>query len=206
MSVKESVQQQIEKVPLGEPFTNSRFLRLGSRAAVDKTLSRLVEEGAIQRIARGVFVRPKQSRFVGNVMPDVSRVVAVIAKDHGETIQVHGAEAARRFKLSTQMPTTPVYYTSGPTREIRIGNLKVKLVHTSSGRKLQHAGEKPGLALSALWYLGENNINTDVMRRIEEGLSEEEFETLRSSRMPAWMSEAFRQYEAGRAHGRPTHR
>jgi len=39
------------------------------------------------------------------------------------------------------------------------------------------------------------------MRRIEEGLSEEEFDTLRSSRMAAWMSEAFRQYEAGRAHG-----
>jgi hypothetical protein len=201
MSVKETVQHQIDKVPLGEPFTNSHFLRFGSRAAVDKTLSRLVEEGAIQRIARAVFVRPKQSRFVGNVMPAVSRVVEVIAKDRGETIQVHGAEAARRFKLSTQMPTTPVYYTSGPTREIRIGNLKVKLMHTSSGRKLQHAGEKPGLALSALWYLGENNINIDVMRRIEEGLSEKEFETLRSSRMPAWMSEAFRQYEAGRAHG-----
>ena len=201
MSVKESIQQQIEKVPLGEPFTNSRFLRLGSRAAVDKTLSRLVAEGAIQRIARGVLVRPKQSRFVGNVMPDVSRVVQVIAKDHGETIQVHGAEAARRFKLSTQMPTTPVYYTNGPTREIRIGKLKVKLMHTSSLRKLQHAGERPGLALSALWYLGRNNINTEVMQRIEEGLSEEEFETLRSSRMPAWMSEAFRQYEAGRAHG-----
>jgi hypothetical protein len=142
-------------------------------------MSRLVEEGAIQRIARGIFVRPKQSRFVGNVMPDASRVIEVIAKDHGETIQVHGAEAARRFKLSTQMPTIPVYYTSGPIREIRIGNLKVKLVHTSSGRKLQHAGEKPGLALSAFWYLGENNINIDVMRRIEEGLIEKEFETLR---------------------------
>lgn len=201
VTVTESIQHLIANVPKGDPFTNSSFLRLGSRAAVDKALSRLVEQDVIQRIARGVFVRPKQSRFVGSVMPDVSRVVQVIAKDHGETIQVHGAEAARRFKLSTQMPTTPVYYTSGPTREIRIGNLKVKLMHTGSQRKLQHAGKKPGLALSALWYLGKENVNTDVMRRIEEGLSEEEFETLQSSRMPAWMSEAFRQYEAGRVHG-----
>jgi len=143
----------------------------------------------------------KQSRFVGNVMPDVSRVIQVIAKSQGETIQVHGAEAARRFKLSTQMPTTPVFYTSGPTREIRIGDLKVKLMHTSSQRKLQHAGKKPGLALSALWYLGKENVNSEVVRRIKEGLSEEEFETLRSSRMPAWMSQVFEQYEAGRAHG-----
>lgn len=201
MSVKESIERQIVKLPQGEPFTNTRFLRLGSRAAVDKAMSRLVEAGVIQRVARGVFVRPKQSRFVGVVMPDVSRVVEVIAKEHGETIQVHGAEAARRFKLSTQMPTTPVYYTSGPTREICIGKLKVRLVHTSSQRKLQHAGKRPGLALSALWYLGKNNISTEVVKRIKEGLSEEEFETLLSSRMPAWMSEVFRQYEAGRVHG-----
>jgi hypothetical protein len=86
MSVKESVQHQIAKVPLGEPFIGSHFLRLGACAAVDKTLSRLVKEVAIQRIARGVFVRPKQSRFVGNVIPDVSRVIEVIAKNHGETV------------------------------------------------------------------------------------------------------------------------
>ncbi len=89
MSVTESVKHRIARVPRGEPFTSSRFLRLGSRSAVDKALSRLVEKGAIQRIARGVFVRPKQSRFVGNVMPDVSRVIQVIAKDHGEIVQVH---------------------------------------------------------------------------------------------------------------------
>lgn len=202
MSVKESIECQIVKLSQGEPFTNTGFLRLGSRAAVDKAMSRLAEEGVIQRVARGVFVRPKQSRLAGEVMPDVSRVVQVIAKDHGETVQVHGAEAARRFKLSTQIPTTPVYYTNGPSREIRIGNLKVKLMHTSSQRKLQHAGSKPGLALSALWYLGKSNVSAEVLKRIKAGMSEEEFETLRSSNMPAWMTEAFREYEEGHAHTR----
>lgn len=171
-----------------------------SRSAVDKALSRLVEEGVIQRVARGVFVRPKKSRFIGNVMPEVSRVIEVIAKDHGETIQIHSAEAARRFKLSTQMPTIPVYYTSGPSREIRIGNLKVKLMHTTSHRRLQHAGKKPGLALSAR-YLGKNNINAEVIRRIREGLSTEEFEALRTSRMPAWMASAIENYTQGATYG-----
>lgn len=190
MSVAESIKQRVLRMQRGEPFTNTRFLKLGSRSAVDKALSRLVEEGVIQRVARGVFVRPKKSRFIGSVMPEVSRVIEVIAKDHGETVQVHGAEAARRFKLSTQMSTTPVYYTSGPSREIRVGNLKVKLMHTTSHRRLQHAGKKPGLALSALWYLGKDNIDAEAVRRIREGLSTEEFETLRTSKMPAWMANA----------------
>lgn len=201
MSVAESIKQRVLRVQRGEPFTNTRFLKLGSRSAVDKALSRLVEEGVIQRVARGVFVRPKKSRFIGNVMPEVSRVVKVIAKDHGETVQVHGAEAARRFKLSTQMPTTPVYYTSGPSREIRVGNLTVKLIHTTSHRKLQHAGKKPGLAISALWYMGKDNIDAEVVRRIREGLSSEEFETLRNSRMPAWMASAIENYAQRVAYG-----
>ncbi|MGR2738931.1 DUF6088 family protein [Billgrantia sp. Q4P2] len=201
MSVAESIKQRALRMRRGEPFTNTRFLELGSRSAVDKALSRLVEEGVIQRVARGVFARPKKSRYIGNVMPEASRVIEVIAKDHGETVQVHGAEAARRFRLSTQMPTTPVYYTSGPSREIRVGNLKVKLMHTSSHRKLQHAGKKPGLALSALWYLGKDNIDAEVVRRIREGMSSEEFETLRNSRMPAWMSRAIENYTHGASHG-----
>src|SRR3989344_5217651 len=139
MSISEAIRQRLLRIKKGEPFANTRFLRLGTRAAVDKALSRFVEEGFIQRIARGVFVRPKQSRFVGTVMPGTQQVLEVIAKKHGETIQVHGAEAARRFKLTTQVPTTPVFYTSGPNRELKIGNLTVKLRHVSP-RKLRLSG------------------------------------------------------------------
>ena len=198
MSVSEHIKRRISKLQKGEPFSTASFLSFGSRAAVDKAISRLVEEGVIERVARGVFVRPKESRFVGKVMPDVSRVVEVIAKGHGETIQVHGAEAARRFKISTQVPTRPVYYTSGPSREIQIGNLKVKLMHTSSHRKLQLAGKKAGLALSALWYLGKEQMNARTIQLIREGLNEHEFDQLIAASKPAWMTEALHEYCDGK--------
>ncbi len=199
MSTAQTIRNRVQRVRRGEPFTNKRFLKLGSRSSVDKTLSRLVEEGVIQRIARGVFVRPRKSRFIGSVMPDISKVVGVIAKDHGETIQVHGAEAARRFKLSTQVPTTPVFYTSGPSRELKVGNLTVKLRHASN-RKLHLAGKRPGLALSALWYLGKNNVNANVVGAIREGLTEEEFETLKHVDMPGWMADALERYDREASH------
>ncbi len=199
MSIAETIRSRVLRVRRGEPFTNTRFLKLGSRASVDKTMSRLVDEGVIQRIARGVFVRPKKSRFIGSVMPDVAKVVEVMARDHGETIQVHGAEAARRFKLSTQVPTTPVFYTSGPSRELKVGNLTVKLLHASH-RKLRLAGKRPGLALSALWYLGKDNVNASVVGAIRAGLSAEEFETLKSTDMPGWMVGALERYDKEAAH------
>lgn len=194
MPTAQIIRKHIVRIRRGEPFTNTRFLKLGSRASVDKTLSRLVDEGVTQRIVRGVFVRPKESRFVGKVTPDVSKIIEVIAKDHGEIIQVHGAEAARRFKLVTQVPTTPVFDTSGPTRELKIGNLKVSLRHVSH-RKLLLAGKRSGLALSALWYLGKNSVNSKVIRTIKAALSVKEFEILIKTDMPGWMENAFKVHQ-----------
>ena len=187
MTTSKAIRTELRKLPKGKPFTNSRFLKYGSRGAVDRALSRLVAEGEIKRLARGVFACPKKSRFVGDVAPDVIEVVKIIAKNNHETIQVHGAEAARRFKLSTQVPLMPVFYTNASSRSIKIDNVTVKMLHTSSRRRLQFAGKKIGLALSALWYLGKDNVNEEVLSKIKSGLSVEEFETLRSADLPAWM-------------------
>ncbi len=199
MSTAETIRKHILRIQRGVPFTNSRLLKLGSRASVDKTLCRLINDGIIQRIARGVFVRPKESRFIGNVMPDISKVMEVIARDHGETIQIHGAEAARRFKLSTQVPTMPVFNTNGLTREITVGNLTVKLRHVSH-RKLLLAGKPAGLALSALWYLGKSSVNSNVIGAIQAGLTAKEFEILKNTDMPGWMANALEKYDKETMH------
>ena len=191
MSTARAVRAAIRELPKGKPFTGERFLKHGSRSAVDRTLSRLVGRGEIQRVARGVFVRPRTSRFVGTVLPDVLEVVEAIARNNDETVQVHGAEAARRFKLSTQVPTAPVFHTSASSRTIRIANITVRMIHTSNRRRLQFAGEAAGDALSALWYLGKNNVTPDTVATIESALGPAEFRRLRSADMPAWMTEAF---------------
>ena len=99
------------------------------------------------------------------------------------------------------MPTTPVFYTSGPGRTIKIGNMTVKLMHTTSHRRLQFAGQKIGLALSALWYLGKNNVNPSVVQKVRGGLSAQEFELLRNADVPAWMNEALNSVEPEAANG-----
>ncbi len=201
MTTAKAIRTNLQKLPKGKPFTNSRFLKYGSHGAVDRALSRLVAEGRIKRLARGVFVRPQTNRFVGDVMPKISEVVEIIARNNHETIQVHGAEAARRFKLSTQMPLAPVYYTNASSRSITIGKISVKMIHTSSQRRLQFAGKKTGLALSALWYLGKDHMNADVISKIKSGLSAEEFETLKSADIPAWMATALNTFCQGTVHG-----
>ena len=201
MSTSAAIRTHIQSMPRGRPFTSSRFTAHGPRGAVDRALSRIVREGEIERVCRGVFVRPERNRFVGNAFPGVSDVVQVIARDRGETVQVHGAEAARRFGISTQAPTTPVFHTSASSRSIRIGNTKVRLIHTANRRRLQLAGTPAGLALSALWYLGKDNVTPEKLNKIKSALSAEEFEKFRSADLPAWMRKVLDAASRDSVHG-----
>ena len=201
MSTTEAIRTRIRSLPKGKPFTTSRFANCGPRGAVDRALSRIVHEGKIERLSRGVFVRPRKNRFVGNVVPGVFEVVQAIARNNSETVQIHGAEAARRLGLSTQVPTTHVFHTSASSRSVRIGNIAVKMIHTSNRRRLQFAGETAGLALSALWYLGKDNVTPETVAKIESAVGAEEFEKLRSADIPAWMAMALNAFAQETAHG-----
>lgn len=199
MSVSQSIKQLVSTYKLGEVFSNEVFLHLGARTAVDKALSRLVKSGEIERVAQGVFVRPKKSRFVNTVMPETSKIIEVIARQNGETFQIHGAEAARRFKLTTQMPVNLVYYTNGSSRTIKVGNRQVKLIHTSSQKKLQHAGSKVGTAISALWYLGKETVTPAIITKIKNLMSEQEFKQLKEAKLPAWLQTLLEQSQIEKA-------
>lgn len=192
----ELIRTQIETLPEGEPFTPTSFIEFGSRASVDQTISRLVKAGIIVRVTRGVFVRPKESRFVGKVLPEPQKVAGIIAKTKGAIVQVHGAEAARQLGLSTQMPVQSVYCTSGPSRRFRLGKLEIRLKHVAP-RKLTMAGRPAGLALAALWYLGKNEVSELVIEKIRQKLPPTEFAALTAAKsaMPAWMADAVRKHE-----------
>ena len=131
-------------------------------------------------------MRPKQSKLIGNVRASALTVMKLIAKANGETLQIHGAEAVRLIGLSTQMQVLPTYYTSGSTRQIRIGNASIRLQHMSKDR-FQHANTKIGLALTALHYIGKEALSSEVISHIKNVLSEDDFKTLQACIMPAWM-------------------
>lgn len=201
MSTAQYIRERIEHYPVGEPFTLAMMLEGGSRASVDQSLSRLVKSGYIERLARGVFVRPVISRHVGKVMPEAIKVAQVLAESTGAVVQVHGAEAARRFGLTTQMPTQSVFSTSGPSRRLKLGKMEVRLQHVSA-RKLAMAGRPAGLALAALWYLGKSEVSPTTIGALSRKLAPQEFEALKSNKsvMPAWMSDVFIRFEQASMH------
>ena len=184
------IRQYVEGLPLGEPFTPSALQPYGTRAAIDQALSRMAKAELLERITRGVYVKPVTNRFVGKVMPEPRKVAEAVAATTGSVIGIQGAEAAHRLGLSTQVPTQAVFNSSGPSRRIRVGTMEIRLKHVSP-RKLLLAGRPAGLAFAALSYLGRKEVTPAIVRRIQERLTTEEFAVLKSatSAMPAWMSD-----------------
>lgn len=189
MNTTALVQQHLQKQPRGEPFTTVSLLCFGSRAAIDQVLSRLTSSGKIVRLTRGVYVRPENNRFVGQVLPSSFKIVEAIARTTQETIQVSGAEAARQFGLSTQVPMQTIFLTTGRSRQLMLGNRVVTLRHVSK-KKIPLPETKIGLAIVALWYLGKSLVNANTIEKIKIHFSNAEFEKFMNSReyMPTWMS------------------
>lgn len=183
-----SIASLIVGIKVGVPFTTRQILGFGSRAAVDQALSRLVKEKRISRIARGVYVRPRVSRYTGVVQPVPESIASAVAE--GSPIVPHGAEAARRLGLTTQVPVAPIFYTSGQRRTIRQGNLVIQLRHRPL-RQMALAGRPAGLALSALLYLGSRQVSGETLAMIRERIGSVEYDILRNSRkaMPSWLAE-----------------
>ncbi len=197
MTTTSAIRKKINQIPPGELFTTSVFLDLGSRAAVDQALSREAEAERIQRVVRGVYVRPtKASKQLGFVaMPGVEDVARKIVEDEGAVLQVHGAEAARRLGLSTQMPTRHVFLTNGARHQFRLGKAEV-LIKSVSPKKLALAGRPAGLAHLALLYLGKDQVGHEVLAKVQKRLPEEEFEALLGAKraLPGWLNYSLRKF------------
>ncbi len=118
---------RIQRKGRGFAFSGKDFLDLGSRASVDKALSKLTEDGQIRRISRGIYDYPRVSKALGGELsPDYDQVAHAIARKNGVRIEASGAWAANLLGLSPQVPAKIVYLTNGTSRSYRIGNQTIE--------------------------------------------------------------------------------
>ena len=112
MSTSQAIRERIASQPAGEPFT--RIVCGAGFARIDQALMRLAKAGSVERIGHGLYLVPKAGRFGIKAMPAPELVARTVAAAEGATIEVHGAEAARRLGLSTQMPAQAVFRPQAP--------------------------------------------------------------------------------------------
>ncbi|EML8047410.1 hypothetical protein WAA37_006302 [Pseudomonas aeruginosa] len=186
-SVSHLVTQRVKRLRRGRPFSIRCLAELGSSSAISKAVAQLVRGGELVRVCRGIYMRPKTSQYTGRVRrPGLWDLLSLIARQRRWRLQIHGADAVRRFGLSTQMPVMPIYYTSGPSRSLFIEKAEIRLVHAAP-MVMQCAGTRVGMAISALHYLGKDGATQECIDAIKAALHPGELATLLDCNMPKWM-------------------
>ena len=196
MSAITHIKTSLNQIPIGQPFAANIFYPFASAENVRQALSRLVKAGEIKRVCRGIFIKPKRNTLAGTGIPPTEELMESIAAITGETIAIHGAEAARQLQLTTQVPFKPIYYTGGYSRLFKLNNQSVELRHTTPS-KLILAGTLPGLVISALSYLGKENVSQSTIEKIQKKIAPKEFEQVLNAlqHMPAWMANIFYRFK-----------
>lgn len=172
-----SVESQIDRAILdhkrGKIFFPSSFAKIGSSTAIRKALDRIEKRGKIIRLAQGVYLYPKQSELLGNIIPSLEEIAEAIAQRDKARIIPTGVSALNKLGLSTQVPLNVVYLTDGTPRVIRVGKRRIKF-KIASPRLLSAKSELCVLVIQALRELGEKNITPEIKRKISEVLQHED--------------------------------
>jgi Family of unknown function (DUF6088) len=187
----ESLAKQIVKFASqyleGAPLCAKELLHLGSRAAIDQALSRLVTAGTLMRAGRGLYLRPVNGQF-GVRAPSTLKVIDGISSISGETITSHGAAAANALGLTTQVPMRSIFLTSGRNRQLELGTQKVELRHAPKWQ-LIYPQRIAGEVVRALAWLGPEK-SVLAIGELRKKLSVPELNEVACARgrLPTWLA------------------
>jgi hypothetical protein len=166
-SIEKNIKEKILHKNRGALLFPDEFSKLGSSEAIRLALHRLEKEGFIKRVAQGIYVRPKLSKYTGEVIPSAEEIANGIAKRDKIRIVPTGVYALHALGLSTQVPMKLVFLTDGAPREIRIGKRSIKQKKTTP-KNLLPKGKISSLVIQALREIGKDKLRESEEKTIIE--------------------------------------
>ena len=160
------VRERVNDKDAGKIFTTRDFEDVHNDKIVIKTLSRMSLEGRIHRLARGLYVKPKMTKF-GMLTPSLDDIANAIAKKEKVHIIPTGDTALNILGLSTQVPMKAYYLTDGSGRKYKIGNRAI-VFKSVVPQNFQFNSRLMPLINVALKQLGEHNITDDIVKKIKD--------------------------------------
>lgn len=192
-SIGSQVSARIKNRGRGWVFTPKHLLDLGSRRAIDLALFRLKAAGTIRQLDRGLYDYPATDPVMGAVAPSADAIARALVVRDAIRLQPSGAYAANQLGLSTQVPSRVVFLTDGPARKVKIGKREIILQRTTP-RNMATAGRKSGTLIQALRYLGQDQVDDQVIAQLRRHINDQDRAALRKDLVhaPAWIADLLR--------------
>lgn len=162
-------------MPQGAVFSSVNFLSAGTRAAVDQALYRMMKDGTITRVTRGLYAA------AGEVV-ETQTVAAAVAHKTGEQVALTPSEA---------LGNVVVVATSGMSRTVKAVGHTLQFRRMSQ-RKIHLAASPKGRVLLELWNRGIKNVTTVEISQATGNWLTGEIENYLAM-IPAWLRTAIQQ-------------
>lgn len=192
-SIDYKIRSRIYGYGKGWVFTPKHFQGLGRSAAIDSALRRFVAEGTIRRLSRGLYDYPIQDPQLGTIAPSADAIARALVTRDAIRLQPSGAYAANVLGLSEQVPSRIVFLTDGPARKVKLGKREIHLQHTTP-RNMATAGRKSGTIIQALRYLGQDQMNDQVIATLRRYIGDSDRSAIHKDlrHAPAWIADLLR--------------
>lgn len=167
MKIKQKIMYRVRASGRGgKIFAPSDFVDLGSRAAIDQALSRLVLAGELRRVGRGLYDWPRQSQILGAAAPAAADdVVQAVARRAGTATAPDNMAAANALGLTTAVLSRPIYASGRRIRDRDVGRLKLRF--RPIGAKLAPLlATDAAVIVQALAWARSSNFDLDHAARI----------------------------------------
>lgn len=170
-SSKNQIETKVFKSSIGEIFFAEDFYQYGSPGNIRLTLFRLESEGILERLAQGIYLKPKKDPLLGTIYPSIEEIAKQIAQRDKARIAPTGIFALYLLGLTTQIPLKAVYLTDGSQREIKIGNRTIQLKKTVP-RTFAIKDELLHLIVQAFKEIGEKKVTEEFLKMIQPHISQ----------------------------------
>lgn len=189
------IRDRINRSDIGTVYVAVDFVDISDKTSVNAYLARLVDEGLIRRVLRGVYDKPEYNDFLEEyVAPSPDKVANALARNFGWSIVPCGDTALNLLGLSTQVPAAWVYVSDGTYKEYAYDNTTIQFKRTTN-KEVSKLSYKTALTVQALKALGKDKIDDTVIRRLSKLLTAEEKKTMLEEAKAAtsWIYEYIKQ-------------
>jgi hypothetical protein len=188
VSNQQRIMRRVMQKGRGWVFAPNDFADVGDPRSIGMALTRLVRDGSIRRVGRGLYDYPRSHPVIGHTAPSPDAVVAAMARKKNIRLLPSKALAANQLGLSTQVPAQLVYHTDGAPASVQLDQLKI-VFRRNTGRLMGLAGRPSGLVAQALRDIGKGRVTPHHIRTIRTNLPASDRKQLLQDldRLPVWM-------------------
>lgn len=126
----------------------------------------MVNDGILERLAQGIYLKPKRDPLLGTLYPTTEEIAKQIAQRDKARIAPTGVFALYLLGLTTQVPLKAVYLSDGSQREIKIGNRSIQFKKTVP-KCFAIKDELLHLIVQAFKEIGQNKVTEDFIEKIK---------------------------------------